>query len=122
MARHIADGDYATRYLEKIDASAARMSALIKDILAYSKISNTEPQQENVDLNAVLEHVKTDFELLISEKQARIVSTRLPEVKGNRFQFQQLFSNLHRKLAQVYRSGAACYYIQRGSERTGVAG
>jgi signal transduction histidine kinase/DNA-binding NarL/FixJ family response regulator len=94
VARHITDEDYATKYLEKIDASAARMSALIKDILAYSKISNTETQQEQIDLNKVLEHVKTDFELLISEKQAHIVSTQLPTVKGNRFQFHQLFSNL----------------------------
>lgn len=94
VARHIKNEEHAMRYLEKIEASAARMSSLIKDILAYSKISNTETLQEKVDLNQVLDHVRTDFELLIDEKDARIESNTLPHVRGNRFQFHQLFSNL----------------------------
>lgn len=81
-------------YLEKIDSSAARMAALIKDVLLYSQVSNERRQKEDVDLATILRNVKNDFELLIEQKNAVIESDSLPLIRGNRLQFHQLFSNL----------------------------
>jgi PAS domain S-box-containing protein len=80
--------------LTKIEASAQRMSSLIRDVLEYSKIQKFEESFLPTDLNEILENVESDFELLISEKNARIESDTLPVVTGNRLQLHQLFANL----------------------------
>lgn len=90
----LSDPGYVKSYLEKIDSSATRMSALIKDVLLYSQVSNASATAESVDLNTTLQNVKDDFELLIEQKGAVIKSDPLPVVVGNKLQFQQLFSNL----------------------------
>ena len=41
-----------------------------------------------------MENVKTDFELLIEEKKALIISEPLPAIKAIPQQMQQLFANL----------------------------
>lgn len=86
--------NFVRTYLSKIDSSAARMSALIRDVLLYSKISKDERNEVLVDLNQVLEDVKNDFELLIEQKDAVIRAVPLPVIKGNPLHFRQLFSNL----------------------------
>jgi len=88
------NGQQTEGYLKKVQASAQRMTALIKDVLAYSRLSNPEESFGDVDLNIVLEYVRSDFELLISEKQAVIDSDDLPVVKGHKLQLHQLFANL----------------------------
>jgi signal transduction histidine kinase len=92
--RNLSNEKSAQRYLEKIDASAHRMSNLIKSILTYSKISKADTKQQKIDLNKVLEDVKEDFELLIEEKNASITCGSLPTVNGDPLQLHQLFSNL----------------------------
>ncbi len=82
------------RYFDKINASAHRMSDLIKSVLAYSKISKEGDLWEPVDLNVVLTSVMTDFELLIEEKKATIIREILPSIHGVSGQLNQLFSNL----------------------------
>jgi PAS domain S-box-containing protein len=88
-------GDPSTdKYFEKIGAAAHRMSELIKAVLNYSRLSKDTEQKASIDLNVVLTQVKTDFELLIEEKHAAVVSNTLPSVKGYAQQIGQLFSNL----------------------------
>ena len=81
-------------YSRKITASAKRMQSLMESLLSYSRISNDESPHEQVDLNDVLSDVRVDLELVISESDADIQSSRLPVVTGIRFQLQQLFLNL----------------------------
>lgn len=81
-------------YVDKIKSSAQRMAELIKSVLNYSKLSKSVIELEDVDLNELIENIKIDFELLIFEKNARIVSSDLPVVKGIPLQLTQLFSNL----------------------------
>jgi signal transduction histidine kinase len=81
-------------YLDKIDTSAARMSSLIRDVLSYSQASKTNIDRENVDLGEILDNVKSDFELLIQQKNATLRIGNLPVVKGSKRQIHQLFSNL----------------------------
>lgn len=81
-------------YLDKIDNSAARMSTLIKDVLLFSKIARDGQGSMPVDLNEVLDNVKNDFELLISERGAQIENNKLPVLMGSKLHYHQLFANL----------------------------
>lgn len=95
MARdEINDTHNLKSYLLKIESSASRMSELIKDVLQFSHASIDAGNFEQINLNALLEQVKIDFELLIQQKQARIEIDRLPSIKANKLQIMQLFSNL----------------------------
>lgn len=81
-------------YLQKINSSAERMSNLIKDLLDYSRLVREEERFVDVDLNVILENVKTDLEVAISRKKAVIEVDHLPVIKGIPLQFNQLFLNL----------------------------
>ena len=88
------DESLVGRYLEKINASARRMSDLIKSVLNFSRLSKDQELAAEVDLNKIISDVITDFELLILEKNATIQSETLPVVKGFPLQLNQLFANL----------------------------
>jgi signal transduction histidine kinase len=82
------------KYLEKINASASRMSELIKALLNYSRPANEEGVRVATDLNIVLQNVLVDFELLIEEKNASIHSGLLPVINAMPLHMNQLFANL----------------------------
>lgn len=86
--------DKSKSYLGKIRASARRMLALIQGVLNFSQLSRGEQFFDMVDLNEIIAEVKSDFELTIAEKGARIHADRLPVIPGIRLQLVQLFSNL----------------------------
>jgi len=92
--KNVENTGFVKRYLEKINLSANRMSDLIKAILQYSRLSNTEDAYEKIDLNQVLENVRTDLELVIAEKKAVIHAAGLPAIQGIPLQINQLFLNL----------------------------
>jgi PAS domain S-box-containing protein len=91
---NINDESIVKKYFDKLNNSAQRMSELIKSVLNYSRLSRDETLMTDVDLNQVIIHVRSDFELLIEEKHALMNSEMLPIVKGNALQLGQLFSNL----------------------------
>jgi PAS domain S-box-containing protein len=94
VQQNIHDRDFTEKYFSKIQASAHRMSELIRSVLAYSNISKDNGMVERVDLNEVLKSVVSDFELLIEEKGAQVIHEPLPTVMGIPVQLGQLFSNL----------------------------
>ena len=94
MLKKIEDRESVEKYAGRVQMAAERMSELVKSILEYSGLNNRNKVFVPVDLNGILEHVKSDFELLIAEKKAIIQSTRLPTVQGIPQQLQQLFANL----------------------------
>jgi signal transduction histidine kinase len=94
MLKKIDDKESAEKYAARVQLAAERMSELIKSILEYSRISNRNKLFVPVDLNEILTHVKSDLELLITEKKAIITSDPLPVVYGIPQQLQQLFANL----------------------------
>jgi PAS domain S-box-containing protein len=81
-------------YYVKINQAASRMQNLIQDVLNFSRISKVEEAFVDADLNQILEQLKTDFELLLREKQAIINHPVLPTIKGIPLQLAQLFSNI----------------------------
>lgn len=86
--------DRAKGYLAKIQNSSSRMLLLIKDILAYSELSKTNQDFVEVNLQNVVDEIKTDFELLIEQKQATITARNLPVIEAIPLHLSQLFSNL----------------------------
>ncbi len=80
-------------YMDKINTSAERMSALISDVLTYSKLS-IEKHFVPIDLNIIIDNVLSDYELVISEKNAVVKKGILPIINAVPPQMHQLFSNL----------------------------
>lgn len=94
LQENLNDERAVANYFDKIYYSARRMSDLIKAVLNYSGLSKDGSEFVETDLNTILANVKTDFELVINEKNAVIESTVLPVVKGIPLQLTQLFYNL----------------------------
>ncbi|WP_291144954.1 ATP-binding protein [Flavobacterium sp. UBA7680] len=84
----------AERYLGKIDHSALRMHAVIEGILDYSTIDKTAQPVQKIGLNEIMEHIKTDLELVIKEKNAILIVSELAEIEGAPILIQQLFYNI----------------------------
>ncbi len=84
----------AQGYLDKIGLSAQRMSVLISDILAFSRLSDLNERFERVDLNDVMAEILLEFELSIEQKSAVIQMEALPVINAIPLQMSQLFGNL----------------------------
>jgi PAS domain S-box-containing protein len=92
--RHMEEPEVLRKYLEKVNSSAQRMTELIKAVLNYSRLSKSQDDFTEVDLNAILQSIYSDLELLIQEKQAVITADKLPVIYGIPLQLHQLFINL----------------------------
>lgn len=82
-------------YIDKINNTAARMSILLKDLLAYSLLlKNKGNMFAPVDLNMTVATVASDLEIIIKEKGAVLNITHLPIVEAVALQMNQLFFHL----------------------------
>ena len=86
--------DNCLMYLDKITGSASRLSALIDDLLNFSRLTKQGALFVETDLNTVLNRIKNDFELHISRKKAVINIDSLPVIEAVPLQMNQLFYNL----------------------------
>ena len=84
----------AKKFLQKVDQSAQRMQNIIEGILAYSTLDKRSQPVEKINLDLVIENIKTDLELIINEKGAILVISELPEIEGAPILIHQLFYNL----------------------------
>lgn len=81
-------------YLKKIQNAADRMGNLIRDVLSYSQLSKNNQSFQAVNLNHTLADNLTDFELIIEQTGAKIISDKLPQIEAIPLQMSQLFGNL----------------------------
>ena len=86
--------DDANHYINRIQKSAERMQLLIKDILAFSKVSSDKTAFTQTDLNVVVQDVLTEMEATVQEEQAEISIDELPSLEVNAGLMVPLFSNL----------------------------
>jgi PAS domain S-box-containing protein len=86
----------ANEFLQFIVQGSQRMSALIKGLLAYSRVMEGEnAHRDLVDFSAVVTTSVEDLSLLIQETGATVtVSGPLPVVEGHRVALTQLVFNL----------------------------
>ena len=87
-------GGEAHVYLERMQSAASRMSLLIKDLLAFSRIATSQVIARPVALNQVIDQVVEDLSMVIEESGAQLAVDRLPTVMGDGSQLSQLFQNL----------------------------
>jgi PAS domain S-box-containing protein len=82
-------------FLAYVTSGAERMSKLIRDLLAYSRVLHDEaPSAEEVPLQRVLEVVTEILSPSIAASKARLTHDDLPTVTANPQRMVQLFQNL----------------------------
>ncbi|QEC43054.1 response regulator [Pseudobacter ginsenosidimutans] len=84
----------AKGYIGRIQNAAERMQTLIKDILAFSRVSDEKDNFVRSDLNQILQEVLTDLDGTVQEKQATITIEPLPVIDVNPGLIRPLFFNL----------------------------
>ena len=84
----------AKGYIGRIQNAAERMQTLIKDILAFSRVSDEKDNFIRSDLNLILQEVLIDLDGAVQEKQATITIDTLPAIDVNPGLIRPLFFNL----------------------------
>ncbi|MEO8605587.1 MAG: PAS domain S-box protein [bacterium] len=87
------DGD-ALRFIERSAAAVGRMQALIRDLLAYSRVDTRGGAIQPTDCGALLVDVLEDLQASIVESGAVITHDPLPVIAGDPSQLRQLLQNL----------------------------
>lgn len=81
-------------YFNRMEHATHRMTTLIEDLLAYTKVNQKLAGTEEVDLNHVIAQVLKDLDLEVEEKNAKVEVANLLTLKGHQRQMQQVFHNL----------------------------
>jgi PAS domain S-box-containing protein len=98
--------DAEKRYLEEIIFAGARMDALIRDLLGYSRISREETRREPLDLGGMLENVIRELAPELSQRKAEIrIEGQLPQVMGHAVMLGQALTNLITNAAKFVAPG-----------------
>jgi len=82
------------KYAKKIEESAKRMTDLIKDILDYSRLTNISEKIDVVDLNNIVDEIKSELELYLKDNGGSVICEDLGTIHGMANLIFQLFSNL----------------------------
>jgi light-regulated signal transduction histidine kinase (bacteriophytochrome) len=81
-------------YLAYAIDGGRRMSDLIQDLLAYSRVSAGEPTHETVDCAEVIAEVRRHLKAAMEESGAEVRHGELPKITADCSQIRQLFQNL----------------------------
>ena len=84
----------ADKYISFAVEGANRMSELINDLLAFSRVATQAGSFNRVQVGEVLERALGNLRRTIKESGAAITMDAMPEAKGDYSQFVQLFQNL----------------------------
>ncbi len=87
------DGD-ADTYINQAVEGARRMQALIRGLLAYSRLSTQSHPRAAVSCRKVLEQVLSNLQSRIDETGAKVLYDAMPTLKADEIQLVQLFQNL----------------------------
>ena len=84
---------------------AARMKALINDLLAYSRVDGAEKEFEEFDVQLSLDKALANTAMDIGDKHAIITADAMPSIKADRTQITQIFQNLISNAVKFQRQG-----------------
>jgi PAS domain S-box-containing protein len=87
-------GSDADEYISYAVDGAARMQALIQDLLAYSRLDSDEQKFVRVSCEEALATAVQNLQMVIDESGATVTHDRLPQVQADAGQMVQLFQNL----------------------------
>ncbi len=102
-------------YLARMRNAAARMSALIEDILSFSQVSTKGREFIPVNLKTVVQEVVSDLEVRISDTHATLNIIDLPTIHADPMQMRQLLQNLIANGIKFHRDDAAPVITIRAS-------
>jgi len=85
---------FTKKYLDKIESSVDRMSALITDLLNFSRIEKSGKTFTVTNLNTIINEVIEDFDLAIRDKHVILNIPPLQEIEAVPLEMRQLFFNL----------------------------
>lgn len=80
--------------LRRINAAAARLDALIGDVLTYSRLLRSEIVLQRVDLDELVRRVIVTYPHLQANPEAIVIEGTLPSVWANEASLTQVVSNL----------------------------
>ena len=93
--------EYRGRYDERaeylmdtITSSTKRMSALITDLLEYSRLDGAEPKLRPIDTQALADRVIQHLSPLIEKEGGQVSYDELPTIEADETLLEQLFQNL----------------------------
>lgn len=84
----------ADLYLNFLLTASARMSALVRDLLAYARLTTEEERPSSIALDEDLEAALTYLDQAIKESGANVTHDPLPTLRVDRGQMVRLFQNL----------------------------
>ena len=87
-------GEFGQDIIRRMQSATGRMSTLIKDVLAYSRVSTHRESFENVSLDQLVMDVCHELQADFREAGARFDANELPTVQGDRAQLRHLFGHL----------------------------
>jgi PAS domain S-box-containing protein len=95
----------AKTYIHYAIDSAGRMSQLINDLLAYSRVERGMKKLEPTDVNKALAQALINLDPSIQEAAATVTYDALPTIDGDATQLSQLFQNLIGNAIKFRRDG-----------------
>ncbi len=85
----------ANHFIDTVVAASTRMSAMIRDVLTYSReLEPGNPVFTSVDTKSVVDGVLSDLSAAIEESGADVVVANLPSVQAERTGLLHVFQNL----------------------------
>lgn len=94
---------------KKIRNAAERMKLLINNLFIFSTTSSSLDEAfQPVDLNEILDYVKEDLAVQVTQANAQIKSTHLPTINAIPTQIHQLFQNLIGNSLKYFKPSVPC--------------
>jgi PAS domain S-box-containing protein len=108
--------DTAREYIAFSVEGAMRMSHLISDLLAYSRVAAGEQKPQTIDANQALAAALANLRASIHEAGASITHDTLPTVRCDASQLTQLLQNLIGNALKFREAGRTCQ-VHVGAEK-----
>ncbi|GGL72965.1 hypothetical protein GCM10010840_08760 [Deinococcus aerolatus] len=86
--------DKGQLYIRMMGEGTARMSQLLHDLLAFSRVASGAAPPVRVNMTTLLTQVRHDLDAQIQQAGGEVVLGQVPDVLGNASQLHQLFQNL----------------------------
>jgi len=94
-------------YLRRMRRAASRMSALIEDLLRFSRVTTHATPPRTVDLAKVAREVTSDLDAVIQDTHGRVEVGSMPTLEADPLQMRQLLQNLIGNALKFHRPGVA---------------
>jgi PAS domain S-box-containing protein len=93
-------------YLKRMQGAAGRMSALIEDLLVFSRVTARKEDPEGVEVEPLLDELVADLDAAAERVGGRFERVgEFASVRGRPFQLRQLFQNLLGNALKFHREG-----------------